>query len=315
MLQHSIIENDLNKWLDSTQEDFQNIARQAKRGYLTDDEVFRLIDGEVQKTLGDFLNIRGFHYGFSSKGWERFVDEYRLWSAGKEIDSTVGEPWFYYDNLDDPNMNDDEKGWLEISRRAREYNASTLRTDPEAASADKAQFFRILDAFDIPLEYFKPVPENIPTPNRHFVHMYTGCTYYTANYLCVDDGGLSSETDPVGKQFCLKNNLGLQAHLTIKEVRTKEAMSRYETDEDDSFPLGKYLAEGWIEGYTTARIRTVVIRTDGEGRIVKFGFACDRDDEETMNTYPLWQECFELHHQKYVLWRNVIINIIQSIRA
>ncbi len=315
MLQHSIIENDLSKWLDSTQEDFQNIVRQAKRGYLTDDDVFRLIDWKVQETVGDFLRIRGFHYGFSSKGWEKFVDEYRLWSAGKEIDRTVGESWFFYDNLDNPNMNDDEKGWLEISRRSRVYNASTLRTDSEASSADKAQFFRILDTFNIPLEYFKPIPENVPTPNRHFVHMYTGCTYYTIAFLCVDDGGLSSEADPVGKQFCLKNDLGLQAHLTIQEVRTKEAMSKYETDEDDSFPLGQYLAEGWIEGYTTDRHRKVVIRTDAEGRIVKLGFACDRDDEKTMDTYPLWQEGFELYRQKLILWRSAIDRIVKQALA
>lgn len=242
-----IKDENLESSVDEAYKEFQRAGRIYSRGLLTDDEFWRNMYNSYHEHFYGFLKNNGLRTCFTTKSWLRFQEDHSLWCSKSVPNSSVGEPWLLDDNLDD---HFEDKGWLGIIRSARGYGmaSSAFAIEDEASVHDKSQFFRLMEAFHITADYFEPLPEGIIAPDKHWTHTYSGGCTYVIGYNCVDDGGLLSEAEPIGKTYTLKNDLGLKAVVTITEDRRKQ--DRGSMDYDDYCPLGEYLSDGYIEGYT-----------------------------------------------------------------
>ena len=288
---------------------FQDIWERFNYGEYTDDEFWNRMGETHYNYFYGFLQKNGLRTVFNAKSWLRFLDDFSLWSDKGHPNSSVGEPWLLDDNLDD---HIEDKTWLKVVRSARDYGLPANCFEDEASIYDKSQFFILMKAFHITTDYFEPMPEGIIAPDKHWKHAYNdGCTY-VIGYNCVDDNGLLSEEDPVGKTYTLKNDMGLKAIVKIIEDRRKQ--DRTNIDCDDFSPLGEYLAEGYIEGYTAIErsYPKIVIRTDGKGTITHLGtFECWKDSNAFCQ-YPLWQEYFEWCSMKENLKRKILSELFDS---
>lgn len=157
----------------------------------------------------------------------------------------------------------------------------------------------MLDRFHIPPELFTPFPEGLLDPDEELLHRYHSVDQMGVKFHCMDDGGLLADPDPVGKTFRLRNDLGLEAVLTIKEDRRNENRNGMDFDERIYVtPQGFYclkaefLAEGYLEGYT-AKERSCnpafLIRTDGY-KVDWLAWYENADDRRARQAFPLWQE-------------------------
>lgn len=129
------------------------------------------------------------------------------------------------------------------------------------------------------IDYYRPRPKSEARyqPGNRVTHVYSKSSTMVVEYNCVDDGGLVNDDAPIGKTFTLVNDIGLRAAVKIVEKR-EPPFNLFECDKDNYAPLGRYLAKGFIEGYTVFgeevpddKIPGIVIRMDENGEIVKLG--------------------------------------------
>lgn len=274
-------------------EEFRSIAYKVHRGFLTMDGFKMLMTEKFYVHFYDFFKNHGFRMNISNKSWQRFLEDYDCFIHHKSLESTVGESWFFYDNLDD---NFEDKGLLGIARSMRQYG-EIPDMETEASSQDKAQFFRLMMEFQITTAYFEPIPEGIVRPTKHNTHSYNKVSTWVIDFNCINDGGLLAEEKPIGKTFTLINDLGLKAVVTIKEDRRDQNCNAL--DRDQFWPLGIYLAEGYVEGYTAIEQERnypdIVIRASIENEKVQInmlGIMMDAIDQKAYYQFPLWQEYF-----------------------
>ena len=281
---HQALSNDyVDKMIEETQDLFRQIGKGYKRGFFSSEDCHREFYNAVIRGFYHFLWYRcGVTWRFNSESWPRFLDDRRLWTEGRMPDSAAGEPWLFCDETGEDS---------ELGRRISNY-FSTDRTEnrSEACPEDKAQFFLLMEAYHMPPAQFAPVPGEIVRPDRYQVHSYADGDKYIIGFPCADDGGLTGDAEPVGKNYVLRSELDLRAEIRILEVRSEEQRKRFELDIDDFAPAAAYLAEGRIEGYTSGRIRTITVRTDRNGKIEKLGTVLRVDDAREFDCFPLWQE-------------------------
>ncbi len=305
----------LKQSIDEAYSVFYNTGRNYKRGMLTDDEFRRFMHDTFIEHFCNFLRNNGLRTYFHSKNWQRFLEDYSLWSVKDTPGCVLGEPWLLDDNLDD---SFDDKGLQKIIRSSRGYGVASVAfvNENEASDHDKSQFFRLMEVFHITPDYFEPLPQGIIEPDRHLTHTYHGGSAYVIGFHCVDDGGLIAETEPVGKTYTLKSGLGLKSVVTITEDRRKQ--DRAKMDYDDFYPLGEYLSEGTIEGYTAMErsFPKIVIRTDGEGKISRLGTIEGwHDDYPAFSQYPLWQEYFRWNNEQEKRRMQILSDFFDSFKA
>ena len=263
--------------LEKTFLEFNRIGNAYRRGFLDGSRFSLRMEQALNHGFWIFLRDNGIELCINEANYQTFVKEYRSYFDGVGNEEQSQHSWFC--DRDDP--------------------------AGEASANDKKMIFYLMGKYRLGPDYFEPIPEDIPRFNIRGIHQYRSAGVYCTDFSCVDDGGLLADDHPVGKTFRLKNDLGLEAVLTIKEDRRRGDRRGMDFDEQihdssdggTSVGLAEFLAEGHIEGYT-ARERTgnpeILIRpTDCGKSISRLAYWRDPADEKAFLSYPLWQRYFE----------------------
>ena len=262
-MREAISPSDLDSCIKNSDNSFREVCKKHKKGWLIDEEK----EGEFNRIFYEgfykLLEEHGLYTGFNDKSWVKFNDEYILYKEGKQPDSSLSDYWLRYDD------------------------------SVEASALDKASFFKLIDAYFIPIEYFTPVPEDYVKPLHHFTMYGNGMSGAIEFYL-VDDGGLFSDSNPSGKIFTLIDDKGLKAELNIIRLATKE-------DNNNNRFVAKYIGEGTIEGYTSMRKREISISEIDKNNMTYLYLHIENDDLDTFYEFPLWQD-----YHKFIFERSKI---------
>ena len=212
--------------------------------------------------------------------WERFEDDYFQWKNGEQIYSTKGEIWLKY-------LRNESNG---------------TKAGEEASYLDKEHVFSLMEAFGVPLEYYKPAPEGTAFSMRLFTRFYPELIVGYGDYW-VDDGGLLSKDFQIGSEVTLKNRNGLKAIIKITEHLTAEDKRKRRSYSD-------YIGIGHIEGYTTDRDREIEISVHN-GSISGLFTRIDNDDRDVFNSFPLWQDELLYNFEYNKTYWNIVENLIR----
>ncbi len=247
----AIPEAELERHIERAKAELAYIVGRYHRGMMTSDEETNCLNNAFDQGFHRFLSMKHLTRLTNESSWSRLLEDHRLWQGGSDPASPAGEPWLVYDD------------------------------GAEASIPDKRSFFRLMDTYLVPIEYFKPIPDHCIRPNRHF-NMYGTGISGSVVFSLTDDGGLASDTQPVGKTFTLTDELGLKAVVKILRMATAE-------DNNNNRFVAAYIGEGTIEGYTSARVRSISISRI-RGRTVFFYLCIENDDLKVYYDCPLWQE-------------------------
>ena len=129
----------------------------------------------------------------------QFVADYNHWIHNEEINGG----WFDNLRFDWDSMD------IASSDDGAEFRLSVL------------EVLQLVDAILIPICVYKHIPPEIPEPVLDCIHVYANKSIFGIPFKCVDDGGLLSDSNPVGKSFHLMRNDGVKMHITITEFRPK----------------------------------------------------------------------------------------------
>ena len=244
---------------------FPRIWRQYRRGVLSSSDCRERIQNVIWD--GYFKYIQEFFtFNLTQCLWDDFLEEYRKAEKGIPLVDSDGESWLclrQWDNV--------RKMWI------------------PASVSDRTQVLRLMRAFHIPPEYYTPLPVGTPKPNMQAHPSGLGNSPATISFECEDDGGLLSCAAPCGRTFTLKNNLGLEAVIIIKEVfsEPKEVFHNR--------AVASYRGEGYVEGYTEMSFQRedpkLYIGLD-EGKVYRLIAFLSTTDGRAYRQYPMWQDYF-----------------------
>ena len=275
--------------LENTFQQFNRLGEAYRRGFLNDSDFLSGMEQALHRGFWSFLSANGIELRINEANYQAFAKEYRS----------------YFDVVDDEDHS--------------QYSWFSDRRDPngEASANDSRMIFYLMGKYRLGPDYFEPIPEDIPRYSLHGIHQYHFDGVYGTDFNCVDDGGLLSDDRPVGKTFRLKNDLGLEAMLTIKEDRRNGYRSGMDFDElvissdkGTEVLLAEFLAEGYIEGYT-AKERTgnpeILVRLQNKGKqICWLAYWRDSNDEKAFLDYPLWQSNFNWDPKKVLRQKQLL---------
>lgn len=253
--------------IEDTLKALRRIGDQRRKGYLTEDECRRLTEHYFWTGAWKLLDEAQLRLNVTAQNYSRFRQDRLNHSEGRA--------------LSEPDCGD----WL------------TVDSDPRrtASREDRELVLYLLDRFQLPPEFFAPIPERVICPNWTCAHTWHDVSAMRTEFVCTDDGGLLTDPAPVGKTFRLVNDLGLEAVLTVKEDRRAE---NAQTDpalnarriQDDVF-----LTEGYIEGYTAKNrsCKRPEIRVSlGKEPVLLLDWYDNSDDARARFAFPLWQDYF-----------------------
>ena len=257
----AISETDLNNHILKSRESFTRLMITYKKGCMIRDDLVSRFNSEFHETFYNYLDSKRLVLRFNEKRWERFIADYSLWKKNEKPSAQAGEPWllYYEDYL-------------------------------EASILDKISFFKLMDEYLVPVERFKPARDSCIRPRHRYLGYGDGIAG-VVTFKLIDDGGLSTDPDPIGKTFTLVDDLGLKAVIEIIR-KTPEEDNRC-----DNRMESKYDAIGTIEGYTSTRKRKIYVSEID--RQVGF-YVCDvhNDDLDVLHSLPLWKEFNEYIAEK-----------------
>ncbi len=153
-------------------------------------------------------------------------------------------------------------------------------------SAVKLRLFRTIDALSLSVQDFDEIPQKgiaIPKLQRKTYGDFEMVT--VADAEITDDGGLSAEKDPAGKDYILTDSDGVRYHL--QGVRRSRVPGGLRLEGGTH-----YTATGWIEGYTGKMPREIefdLLREGGETSYV-FSYSTDGTDDAEAAPDPRWAE-------------------------
>ncbi len=260
---------------------FDRAGEKFRRGLVTENECRRVLMEEFYTVFMGFFRENDIELELNETSYVQFAREFRAYKEGDDLSNPDHMPWLY-DRTEEP---------------------------CEAAANDQRQFFRLMERFHLLPEYFEPVPEGVPAPDIIPIHQYHSAGVYGTHFNCIDDGGLLADSDPAGKTFRLKNDLGLEAAVTIKEDRRRGDRNGMDFDEVVSssnrgvvVALAEFLAEGCIEGYTAKERKCdpeILIRLNNSGENVCWlAYWRDPHDEEACRGCSMWQKYFDWAAEK-----------------
>ena len=245
---------------------FRRICESWHRGYLTRETVEDEFRKVFWKGFFHFIEDCGLLIQLKWTDWNngiRFADDYQMWKNGERPCSTRGSIWLA-----------DRGGRL---RGGKEYGE-------EASCSDKIQFFRLMEAFNMPPEYFQTFPEGTVCPDvltgREPQDLLIGWKIWD------DDGGLLSDSFQLGDTVTLTDHYGLKSFITITEHLASNEEKRSRRISED------YIGAGTIEGYTTSRSRQIRIGIL-DGKIRYLHTTSDNEDRELFDSFPLWSNARE----------------------
>lgn len=262
--------------------------KQYRRGSLTRDDCRRIINNAIWDGYFRFIQ-KELKFNFNYRVWDDFLNEFNKFEQNVPLTEATGESWLNSQQWDDIN-----KAWV------------------PASASDRAQTLRLMQAFHIPPEYHTPIPDNIPLPHTR-VHPSGGdlCVSTTISFKCEADGGLLECDAPCGKTFTLKNNLGLEAVITIKEVfsEPKEILHNR--------AFADYRGEGYIEGYTEMNFQRrnpeLYIRLE-DGKVDRMIAFLSNEDWHVYNRFPMWQDYFHWMQFYQTMFEKAIDSFFESFK-
>ena len=284
----AISESELSQHIAYIKKSFYNINKQYHGGCLTDDEHRDRFKNVFISGFHDFIKDKDLKYKFNDNSWKVFVEEYNYWKEAKCLPDN-NKPWLYFDNS-------------------------------QASKADMISFFKLMEAFLISVEYFKPFPDGCIIPDLYLAHTFHNADYKCVRFFLTDDGGLFSDENPVGKTFVLVDYHNLKSELEIRELKIKEIYH-------NCWHTPKFCGFGTIEGYTSDKKREIFI-TDIKESVVwlylKYGYNEDRteynsdaEDKLAFQNFPLWKEYHEFmdwHHKIVDEHQKTLIQIFSEIK-
>ncbi len=259
MNKQAITDEALTVHIQNSFQKLRKIGELRRKGFLTEEEV----TGEVMEILRQdfygFLSEKGLSLRLNRSAencWLRFTDDYCLWKNGKNPNSKRGSIWLASQEGDG-------------------------KKDIEASASDKTQFFRLMDAYQIPPAYFEPLPVGAACPDDHAG--YLPSDLIVGWEIWTDDGGLLTKDFPLGDTLILTDHYGLKSRIRITEHPADgPEKARQKND-------AEYIGTGTIEGYTTSREREIHIHLKN-GAIHFLSASWDNDDRAEYERFPMWQE-------------------------
>lgn len=240
--------------------------------------------------------------GLSKLSYEdsiQFVADYNHWIHNEEING----------------------GWFDNLR----FNWNSMDM---ASSDDGAEFklsvlevLQLVDAILIPICAYKPIPSEIPEPVMDCIHVYANQSVYGIPFNCVDDGGLLSDSNPVGKSFHLMRNDGVKMHITITEFRPEGTPYKYRNNVF-SETSDHYIGIGTIEDYyfnntipPSENLSFVLSKTNTIDYIVVTAFH-DGEGATYSIDFPRWKEYLKhckkckatLDQEINQLWQRIVLS-------
>lgn len=269
-----IAEEDLARNIQAGYRQIYQAADKYRQGFMAADEFDRLSSEAVHRHFYQFLSEKGLHIRLKCAGWDGFLEDHRLWLRG-ELPVRAADPA-------------ERKPWLIVGQSAGDGRSAWA----EAAPEDRKAFFDLMSAFDLPADYFAPVPGDI-TDERD-LGIPSGSCYSPMFWTIVSDWqdaeGLTQDAAPEGKTFTLISGLGLKARVTVGR----------RTVSGNGFC---YHAAGTIEGYTADRPREILVYA-ARGIITALSYGEEKDDREVYAAYPLWQDFLADRDLKNKLWQS-----------
>ena len=231
---------------------FQKITEKYQRGLLCAQERDRCFRAELWQGFQGFLHNRGLHLRVREETWQAFQGDYRRWKT---------RPQFFTAS---------EAAWLSCGTAS-------------ASSSDKRAVLQLMEAFQLSAAYFAPPPMGCTQPDIRLSAYGTGMAGLI-RFLPVQDGGLFRQTDPVGKEYTLRDARGLKAVLRIeasipeRERQSNNRLTPY------------YSAQGSVEGYTTPRKRKILVSLPETDGVVALDLDLDGEDLRLFYSFPLWAD-------------------------
>ena len=252
---------------------FRRTGDMCRKGCLTEDEYRREMTRTFCRVFMGLFSDNMLELRLTAANYPQFKNEFEEYLKGNDPVSPDHLPWLF----------------------------DTQNESREAQESDRRQFFRLMETFRLAPDYFEPAPVGMAVPDLVPVHMYNSSAVYGTHFRCKDDGGLLTDADPVGRTYRLRNDLGLEAVLTVREDRRQTDRRGLDFDETVCrtgrgvlVAKAEFLAEGYIEGYT-ARERSgnpqVLIRLgDGGKKVDWLAYWEDQNDRAARVAHPLWRE-------------------------
>lgn len=250
----AISESDLNNHIFKSRERFSWFMSRYKSGFMTNEDLVGHFNSEFNEGFYKYLESKRLYLRLDEKRWERFIADYSLWKKNEQPSIQAGGPWLLY-----------------------------LEDYLEASVLDKISFFKLMNEYLVPIERFKPSRDSCIKPRHRYLGYGNGIAGVVIFHL-VDDGGLSTDPDPVGKTFTLVDESGVKAEIDIVRETPEE------NNRCNNRMTSKYDAVGTIEGYTSARKRKIYVSEIEQQEIGFYVCGVDNDDLEVLYSFPLWKE-------------------------
>ena len=309
-----LTEEEVTKMIEDAYRRFRKAGDAWRKGLLSDDEVtttYRLVYREyyedkifklrepryfTEKVGPDgftvsLMNLKHHKKQFSRYGckgarsfrtiqgmWKRFTHDYYLWKSGSSPCSPYGDPWMIYTATEGP--------------------AAGYFPGDEVSPELKEQFFRLMDAFCVPVALFRPNNDKNVTKRTQYAHHPRGMRI--GFEIWDDDGGLLSDDVQIGSTYTLTDCDGLKSVITILEHNTTKEVVRDRRYYAHAFKdywgftgcHESFLGYGHIEGYTSTRDRAIDIAVVNN-TIYSMYTGLDNDDYEAQSEFPLWREAYD----------------------
>lgn len=174
-----------------------------------------------------------------------------------------------------------------------------IKAGDEASDRDKVHFFQLMETFMIPPEYFEPLPEESPKPQKRDYPSGTLDNYTRITFKCTEDQDLLVDREKaIGKTYTLIDQNGLKAEIEVIEILED---NKKDNDADSSLR-----AFGTIEGYTSSRKREIEVALFDNTAEIHLITLISRDDKEALDMHPLWEGYREHLRKKNLIYESVI---------
>ena len=252
-----------NKLVEATvnriREDLLFWGKRYKMGFDTKEDCYQRMEISIHEYFWKLIRENNLKLCLSEANFPHFCMEFRSYLNGDTSNNPNHEPWLY----------------------------DIAEEKCEASLNDQSLFFSLMEKLHLTPDYFEPLPENIPNFDVDQIHQYAFEGIYSTEFNCIDDGGFLEDENPIGKTYKLKNELGLNAVVTIEKEYNKYRETNNRTP-------AEFKATGYIEGYTAIE-RTCnpeITISIGKDRNLPWHLAFweDAHDLNARNSYPLWQE-------------------------
>ena len=277
----------VDKRIEKSDEFVLRMCRCWHRGILPEEELRNRLLAEASEAMTEILKQFGLRIKIEGANQDLFLEDYARWKNGAAPGEGGGRPW------------------LLCSRRTDSIAGGTGDGRmAEAPAGAKRQFFRMAEAYRVPVEYFLPAPGDIPKPHARSMHTYADADEYLIWFECPGGRNFFDDPDPAGKEYVLADPNGLKASFRVGHVYTegeKVPCRNYFLEKK----AGTMAADGTIEGYMTERRRPLEIEKSGN-RAVWVSLMLDHRDLNRFFSFPLWK--------RYFLWCNGKNRLLEDAR-